>query len=105
VNLGKHFVDVCFYFGVGKAQDEQVMGSKDAITSSVVFRLMLMDCAVKLDDEVGGMAVEVRNEATYDLLASPAHAIDLVAAQAFPQQLFSLGHVTSKFSGARYFHW
>ena len=71
VNSSEYAVHVCFHIGVADAQDEQVPGSQYFVTRGVVFPLIAMDGAVKLDDEAGGMAVEVDDEAVYDLLATP----------------------------------
>ena len=50
-------------------------GVARAASRAIVFRLLVVIGAVKLDDEAGSVAVEVHDEAIYDLLAAPAHTI------------------------------
>ena len=102
--MGKDAADVRFDLSVGEAQDEQVPGSQYFVAGGVVFLLRAMDGAVKLDDEAGSMAVEVYDEAVYDLLATPTYASKLTSAQTIPEQLFRAGHVLPEFSGALDLH-
>ena len=98
--MGKHSAYICFDFCVRESQDEQITRGKDSITRAIVFRLLAMDGAIKLDDEAGSMAIEVHNEVVYHLLASPAQTIELATSQAHPEQLFRQSHAAPQISGA-----
>ena len=102
--MGKDSAYSCFDFGVRETQDEQIMCGQGSVPRAIVFRLLAMDGAIKLDNEVGGMAVEIHDKAVYHLLASPAQPIELAASQALPEQLFRRGHVAPQISGAFQLH-
>ena len=71
----EYAADVCFDLGVGETQDEQIRRGECGVARAIVFRLLVVNGAVKLDDEAGGVAVEVHDEAIYDLLAALAQTI------------------------------
>ncbi|HMQ31976.1 MAG TPA: hypothetical protein PKD53_14700 [Chloroflexaceae bacterium] len=74
----------------------QTVRGDNAITLPIVVSLALMDSAVHLDDQLGGVTVEVGNETVYNLLPPKFPAVEASAAQVLPQQSFSLRHCATQ---------
>ena len=64
---------------IGKTQDLQAASSYGIVTLAVVIRLLIMDCAVRFDNQTNGMAVKIHNEAVNRLLAPKMQSAQLVA--------------------------
>jgi hypothetical protein len=88
LNLTRHLV-------VGEAQHLQAARKHDPIAFCVIPVLLLMDTAVDLHDDALAVAVEVHDEAIYDLLATEVETAELVAPQALPQPPLGGSHFVS----------
>jgi hypothetical protein len=80
----KILVDV----GVGDAKHMEVATGEDEGALGVVPRRFCVGGAVEFDDQAGGRAVEVDDEAFDDLLPPEAVTADLLPAKRVPQHLF-----------------
>jgi hypothetical protein len=79
--------------------DPQTEASKDFVTLRVISRLTIVNPTVHFDDETGSMAVEIGDESADDLLAPEMQPIQTTSTKMFPEDPFSLRHITAEFSG------
>ncbi len=66
----------------------------------IVCNLSFVYFAVNLKNQVGGVAIEVNEEAVYDLLAAEVKAAELVGAKTIPKNDLLFGHFLPQFFGA-----
>src|SRR6185503_4255901 len=85
---------------IGKVKDAESATGEDLIPGFVVPALVIVDAAVNLDHEMGGVAVEVDDEPVDDLLAAEAFPVQPAASYRIPQVGLGCGHLLSEFTGA-----
>src|SRR5687768_6148465 len=83
-------------FVVGEAQDMDATTQEGVGALDVVVLLVLMYGAVNFDDEPGGVAVEVGEEALDDLLPAELETVQSMAAQVLPKNALSWCHPSAE---------
>jgi hypothetical protein len=85
---------------VREADDTYATRRDDLIASLIVTLLILMDTAVNLDDEAGGMTVEVGDESIDHLLPTETRAVQSTAAHPLPEPSLGRCHLPAKLASA-----
>ena len=80
-NYGEHGIGIVFNLLVREAKNTQVSCSYDFVTKEIVVCPLLMDRSIYFYNQTGSMAVEIGNEAIYDLLAAKMKTIQAVITQ------------------------
>ena len=70
------------------------------VACGVVFDLYIVNTAIDFNDDTGGMAVEVSDEAVDDLLPAEVKAGELARSQVRPQKAFRGRHFPAQFPRA-----
>ena len=96
IDLFEDLLQLVFDLFVREADDFDPVFPDEPGAFAVVFLLSQMDAAIGFDDQCGGMAVEVCEEAADDLLAAEVPAVQTVGAQALPEHLLGPGHLPAQ---------
>ena len=98
-DFAQHRVDVVQGLLVGEAQDAIAKGFKLPGALGILLDLLAVNGAIEFDNQATGRAAEIRDESAQRMLSSKFMAVQLLTAQARPQQCFSGGWIMPKFLG------
>jgi hypothetical protein len=95
-DAGSDTVNITLDFSVGEPQSEQAVLIKNGVAFGIVFCLTMMYGSIYFDDYLGGVAIEVRDEALNYLLTMKMQPRQPTSPQMSPKQAFGRRHFPSQ---------